>query len=55
MSARPASRFQTCTTVVDIKFTTLDLLKDGHAGGSHLNYMVQVWIYNQALGTTARF
>lgn len=36
--------------VVDIKFTTLDLLKDGHAGGDHLKYMVQLWIYNEALG-----
>lgn len=36
--------------VVDIKFTTLDLLKDGQAGGDHLKYMVEVWLYNEALG-----
>lgn len=36
--------------IVDIKFTTLDLLKDGHAASAHLKYMVQVWLYNEALG-----
>lgn len=36
--------------VVDVKFTTLQLLKDGHAGSDHLKYMAQVWIYNEALG-----
>lgn len=36
--------------VVDVKFTTLDLLRDGHAASSHLKYIVQVWLYNQALG-----
>jgi predicted RecB family nuclease len=36
--------------VVDVKFTTLELLRDGHAGAKHLNYMVQVWLYNEALG-----
>lgn len=36
--------------VVDVKFTTLDLLKDGHASSQHLKYMVQVWLYNEALG-----
>jgi len=36
--------------VVDVKFTTLDLLKDGHAAGDHLKYMVQIWLYNEALG-----
>lgn len=36
--------------VVDIKFTTLDLTKDGHSGSSHFKYMVQLWLYNQALG-----
>ena len=36
--------------VVDVKFTTLHLLKDGHAGADHLRYMVQVWLYNEALG-----
>ncbi|MCC6983079.1 MAG: hypothetical protein IT535_07385 [Bauldia sp.] len=36
--------------VVEIKFTTLDLLKDGHASSAHLKYMIQVWLYTQALG-----
>lgn len=27
--------------VVDMKFTTLDLLKDGHAGSEHLKHMVE--------------
>lgn len=36
--------------VVEIKFTTLDLLKDGHAGSHHIEHMVQVWLYNEALG-----
>lgn len=36
--------------VVDIKFTTLDLLKDGSAGAGQLKYMVQLWLYNEALG-----
>ena len=36
--------------VVDIKYTTLDLLKDGHASSSHKEYMAQVWLYNAALG-----
>jgi len=36
--------------VVDLKYTTLNLLKDGHAGSDHLKYMVQVWLYNEALG-----
>lgn len=36
--------------VIDIKFTTLDLLKDGGIGTEQLNYMAQVWLYNEALG-----
>lgn len=36
--------------VVDIKFTGLDLLKDGHASSVHIDYAVQVFIYNAALG-----
>jgi hypothetical protein len=36
--------------IVEIKFITLDLLKDGHAGSKHLKYMVQAWLYNEALG-----
>jgi hypothetical protein len=41
--------------VVDVKFTTLDLLKDGHAGSSHLKHMVQIWLYNEALGRMQGF
>ncbi len=36
--------------VIDIKFTTLDLLKDGGLGTDQLGYMAQVWLYNEALG-----
>lgn len=36
--------------VIDIKYTTLDLLKDGHASTDALAYLVQVWLYNEALG-----
>jgi hypothetical protein len=36
--------------VVDVKFTTLHLLKNGHAASNHLKYMAQVWLYNEALG-----
>ena len=36
--------------VVDVKYTTLKLLKDGHASSDHLTYMAQLWLYNQALG-----
>jgi len=36
--------------VVDVKCTTLRLLKDGRAGGHHHEQKVQLWIYNQALG-----
>lgn len=41
--------------VVDIKFTTLDLLKDGQAASDHLKYMVEVWLYNEALGRLQGF
>ena len=41
--------------VVDIKFTTLDLLKNGSAGASQLKYMVQLWLYNEALGRLQGF
>jgi hypothetical protein len=37
---------------VDIKFTTLDLTQRGEASRKHLAYMVQNWIYNDALGKT---
>jgi hypothetical protein len=36
--------------VIDVKFGTLSLLKDGHLSGSQSHYMTQVWIYNEALG-----
>ena len=36
--------------VVDIKFTTLQLTRAGEASRQHLAYMVQNWIYNEALG-----
>lgn len=36
--------------VIDIKFSTLHLGKNGEAGAAHRAYMVQVYIYNQALG-----
>jgi len=36
--------------VVDIKFTTLHLTQGGEASRQHVAYMVQNWIYNQALG-----
>ncbi|MGH2468218.1 MAG: hypothetical protein ACRDGL_10910 [Candidatus Limnocylindrales bacterium] len=35
---------------IDIKFRTLQLLKDGAAGGDLLAYMAQVWVYDAALG-----
>jgi hypothetical protein len=41
--------------VVDIKFATLDLLRDGHAAKSHLAHAIQVWLYNEALGAMQGF
>jgi hypothetical protein len=41
--------------VVDVKFTTLELLRDGHAGSGHLKHMVQIWLYNEALGRIQGF
>jgi hypothetical protein len=41
--------------VVDIKFKTLDLLKDGSAGAELCDYRAQVWIYNEALGRMQGF
>jgi hypothetical protein len=35
---------------VDIKFTTLERTQTGEASRKHVAYMVQNWIYNQALG-----
>ncbi len=36
--------------VIDIKFSTLGLLKDGSVNGDHREYKVQIDIYNRALG-----
>jgi hypothetical protein len=41
--------------VLDVKFSTLELLVDGHAGGGHLHYAAQVWLYNEALGRLQGF
>jgi hypothetical protein len=41
--------------VIDVKFTTLDLLRDGHAASGHLAYAAQVWLYNEALGRLQGF
>jgi hypothetical protein len=38
--------------VIDIKFTTLDLVQGGEASRKHLPYMVQNRIYNEALAKT---
>ena len=38
--------------VVDIKFRTLKLLKDGGCAADAAHYMAQVWIYNEALART---
>ncbi|MDQ3870853.1 MAG: hypothetical protein M3301_04460 [Chloroflexota bacterium] len=35
---------------VDIKFHTMDLLRDGHADRGVLPFMAQVWVYSEALG-----
>lgn len=36
--------------VVDVKYTTLALDKHGHAKSNHVKYMVQLFVYNEALG-----
>jgi hypothetical protein len=41
--------------VIDVKFTTLSLIKDGHLSGSQSQYMAQVFTYNEALGHTQGF
>jgi hypothetical protein len=41
--------------VVDIKFSTLHLLKDGGLGADSLAVMTQAWIYNEALGRIQGF
>jgi len=41
--------------VVDVKFSTLHLLKDGGLGADSLGVMTQAWIYNEALGRLQGF
>ncbi len=41
--------------VVDVKFSTLHLLKDGGLGADSLDVMAQAWIYNEALGRIQGF
>ena len=41
--------------IVDIKFSTLHLLKDGGLGADSLGVMTQAWIYNEALGRIQGF
>jgi hypothetical protein len=41
--------------IVDIKFSTLHLLKDGGLGAGSLGVMTQAWIYNEALGRIQGF
>jgi hypothetical protein len=41
--------------IVDIKFSTLHLLKDGGLGADSLPVLTQAWIYNEALGRIQGF
>jgi len=41
--------------VVDVKFSTLHLLKDGGLGATDVDVMAQAWIYNEALGRIQGF
>ncbi|TMG51304.1 MAG: hypothetical protein E6H91_03490 [Chloroflexi bacterium] len=41
--------------VVDVKFSTLHLLKDGGLGANDVDVMAQAWIYNEALGRLQGF
>ena len=41
--------------IVDIKFSTLHLLKDGGLGTDSLSVMSQAWVYNEALGRIQGF
>ncbi len=41
--------------VVDVKFSTLHLLKDGGLGATDIDVMAQAWIYNEALGRVQGF
>jgi len=36
--------------VIDIKYSTLQLLANGHVGSKQMDYAAQVWVYNQAVG-----
>ncbi len=45
-----SARWHYC--VIDIKFKTLELLRDGGAASDLADYMAQVWIYNEALART---
>jgi hypothetical protein len=41
--------------IVDVKFSTLHLLKDGGLGADSIGAMTQAWIYNEALGRIQGF
>jgi hypothetical protein len=41
--------------VVDVKFSTLHLLKDGGLGAGSIGVMTQAWMYNEALGRVQGF
>ena len=41
--------------IVEVKFSTLHLLKDGGLGADALDVMAQAWIYNEALGRIQGF
>ncbi|MGI8927376.1 MAG: hypothetical protein ACR2HN_12140 [Tepidiformaceae bacterium] len=41
--------------VIDIKYSNLALLADGHASKDKLGFMAQTWLYNEALGRVQEF
>ncbi|MGH2472284.1 MAG: hypothetical protein ACRDG6_07760 [Candidatus Limnocylindria bacterium] len=41
--------------IVDVKFSTLHLLKDGGLGADSIDVMTQAWLYNEALGRVQGF
>jgi hypothetical protein len=41
--------------IVDVKFSTLHLLKDGSLGADSIGIMTQAWMYNEALGRVQGF
>jgi hypothetical protein len=41
--------------IVDVKFSTLHLLKDGGLGADSISAMTQAWMYNEALGRVQGF